>query len=121
MKTAPATVLACLTLVVAGGVGYRLLLKTEARSSPRPQDSGALTDEVRQRCLRVLRQGLRSEEFWVSIHAAEGLTVAGCDAEVRTALAERLAAEKDDEKRCALARELARAGDRSKVAVLVQV
>ena len=34
-----------------------------------------LTDEVREKFLTVLRAGLKSDEFWPSIHAAEGLTL----------------------------------------------
>ena len=45
------------------------------------------------------------------MHAAEAMTVAGLQAEVVAHLKPRLAAEKDDQRRCGLARELVRAGD----------
>jgi sialidase-1 len=62
----------------------------------------------------VLRAVLVSgdTEFWVAMHAAEGLTRAGHGAEVREALLRREElAEADDRLRCGLARERFRAGD----------
>ena len=41
-----------------------------------------LSDQVRERCLKILRDGMRGEEFWPSIHAAEGLTLGGHGEEV---------------------------------------
>lgn len=58
----------------------------------------------------VLREGLKSDEFWPAMHAAEAMTVAGLQDEVVAQLKPRLAAEKDDQRRCGLARELVRAG-----------
>ena len=58
----------------------------------------------------VLREGLKSDEFWPAMHAAEAMTVAGLQAEVVAHLKPKLAAEKDDQRRCGLARELVRAG-----------
>lgn len=84
-------------------------------------DSFTLTPELRQRCLDVLRGGLKSDEFWPSMHAAEALTLAGCGHEVRAALKDRVDAEKDDQRRCGLARELARAGDLSRVPVMLDI
>ena len=77
--------------------------------------------EVQARCLGILRAGLRSEEFWPSIHAAEGLTLAGHGDEVRRALEPRLATEADDRRRCGIARELVRAGDRAKATVMLRI
>jgi sialidase-1 len=71
-----------------------------------------LTDEVRAKCVGVLREGLKSDEFWPSIHAAEGLTLGGHGAEVIAYLEPKLADEKDDQRRCGIARELMRAGKR---------
>jgi len=76
---------------------------------------------TRERCLGVLRAGLGSEEFWPSIHAAEGLTLAGHGDEVRRALEPRLATETDDQRRCGIARELVRAGDRAKATVMLRI
>jgi len=70
-----------------------------------------LAEETRAKCLKVLRDGLRSDEFWPSIHAAEALTIAGFGDEVKEYLTPKLATEKDDQRRCGLSRELARAGD----------
>lgn len=74
---------------------------------------------TRQRCLAVLRDGLRSDEFWPAMHAAEGLAVDGLGAEVRAALEPRLPRETDAQHRCGLAREIARAGDLAAVQVLL--
>src|SRR5262245_49447607 len=71
-----------------------------------------LSPQLRDRCLAVLREGFNSDEFWPSMHAAEGLTLAGRQEEVLAMLGERLKAETDDAKRCGPARELIRAGDR---------
>lgn len=80
-----------------------------------------LSKETETRCLDILRAGMASDMFWPSIHAAEGLTLAGRGKEVRSHLAPKLALEKDDQKRCGLARELVRAGDLTRVAVLLDV
>lgn len=74
-----------------------------------------------QRCLEVLRAGLRSSEFWPSIHAAEGLTLGGYGQEVIEFLKPKLATEKDDQHRCGIARELVRAGDRSYTDIMLQI
>lgn len=75
----------------------------------------------RDRCLAVLREGLTSGEFWPSMHAAEALSQEGAGAEVRRALAPRLATEADARRRCGIARELVRAGDLSHVRTLLDV
>lgn len=84
-------------------------------------ETWTLTPSQREAALRVLRDGLRSEEFWPSMHAAEGLTLAGQSADVLRELPARLREESDDQKRCGLARELARAGQRQYVQVLLDV
>ena len=58
----------------------------------------------------VLREGLRSDEFWPAMHAAEAMTLARMGDEVIAYLQPKLAEEKDDQRRCGLARELVRAG-----------
>ena len=72
-----------------------------------------LDEATHKRSLAVLREGLRGSEFWPAMHAAEGLTLGGHGAEVIEFLKPKLGAETDDQKRCGLARELARAGDKS--------
>ncbi|MDP6034854.1 MAG: HEAT repeat domain-containing protein, partial [Verrucomicrobiota bacterium] len=72
-------------------------------------------------CLEVLREGLRSDEFWPSIHAAEGLTLGGYGREVRAHLEPKLKTEKDDQHRCGLARELVRAGDKDKLKIMIGI
>jgi sialidase-1 len=80
-----------------------------------------LDNEVRRKCVAILRGGLLSDEFWPSMHAAEGLSVNGMGAEVVKVLEPKLPQESDDQRRCGLARELVRAGDLSKTKVLVEV
>lgn len=84
-------------------------------------DRFELSDELRARCLKTLREGLNSDEFWPAMHAAEGLTLAGHGDEVRECLEPKLPTEKDDQRRCGLARELVRAGDRDKTQVMLDI
>lgn len=78
-----------------------------------------LEPAMRERCLKILRDGLRGAEFWPAMHAAEALTLAGHGREVLESLAGRT--ETDDQKRCGLAREAVRAGDRTKLHVLFEI
>lgn len=90
----------------------------------RGQGGGApipLNEADGDRRLAVLREGLASADFWPAMHAAEGLSADGRGAEVLEALAPRLAAETDPQRRCGLARELVRAGDLSQTRVLLDV
>lgn len=80
-----------------------------------------LDEAVRQRCLERLRSGLRGEEFWPAMHAAEGLTWGGQTAEVIEFLEPMLATIEDDQQRCGVARELVRAGRRSYAAVMLSI
>src|SRR5688572_18441082 len=83
------------------------------------QERAPLDGALRDRCLSVLRAGLASDEFWPAMHAAEALTLAGDQGEVLAALAKRSAM--DDQQRCGLAREAVRAGDRAKIAQLLEI
>jgi sialidase-1 len=76
---------------------------------------------VQAKCLTQLRTALVGDEFWPAMHAAEALTLAGHQADVRSALEPRLATERDDQRRCGLARELVRADRLSRISVLVTV
>ncbi|MDP6717928.1 MAG: HEAT repeat domain-containing protein, partial [Pirellulaceae bacterium] len=80
-----------------------------------------LSKQVKAKCLEVLRAGMQSDEFWPSIHAAEGLTLAGQGDEVRLFLEPKLATEEDDQKRCGLSRELVRAGDWRKARIMLNI
>ena len=80
-----------------------------------------LDDHLRGRCVAVLRDGMAADQFWPSIHAAEGLTAAGLGEEVRRRLLPKLETEKDDQHRCGLAREIVRAGDRRYARVMLQI
>tara|TARA_R110002072_G_scaffold303142_1_gene495759 strand:+ start:1111 stop:3015 length:1905 start_codon:yes stop_codon:yes gene_type:complete len=81
----------------------------------------ALTDGVKTRCVEVLTEGLHCDEFWPSIHAAEGLTLGGYGDLVRKHLEPKLATELDDQQRCGVSRELIRAGDRQKRDVMLGI
>jgi len=80
-----------------------------------------LQSQLKERCLQILRDGMRSDEFWPSIHAAEGLTLAGYGQEVLDYLKPKLKIETDDQKRCGIARELVRAGDKAPVAIMLDI
>ncbi|MDA0834196.1 MAG: exo-alpha-sialidase [Planctomycetota bacterium] len=80
-----------------------------------------LAAAVREKCLMVIREGLHSDEFWPSIHAAEALTITGNGNEVRELLEPMLETETDDQKRCGLAREIARTGDRGRDRVMFRI
>ena len=113
-----AALAACLLVGVAG-IGDRPGGAAPAHAAPPLRLDLSSEDEAR--CLKTLRDALSSHEFWPSMHAAEALTVAGHGDEVRAALEPRLGTETDDRHRCGLARELVRAGDVSRVDVLLEV
>ena len=108
--------------MVAGQILVILLLLPSARAKT-PNQTGVvdLGDAQRARCLQILRRGFQSDDFWPSIHAAEGLIAAGLAQEIRKDLHARLMSEQDDQHRCGLARELVRAGERSMSAELFRV
>lgn len=81
----------------------------------------SLDEATRERCLHVLRAGMRSDDFWPSIHAAEGLTLGGHGDEVIDYLTGRLTSEADDQRRCGIARELVRAGDKAQASVMLNI
>jgi sialidase-1 len=83
-----------------------------------------LTPETKAKALETLRAGIRiadPEKFWVTMHAAEGLTLGGYGEEVIPLLEPKLSTEQDAQHLCGLARELVRAGKREPLAVLVEV
>ncbi|MEW4562083.1 HEAT repeat domain-containing protein [Bremerella sp. JC770] len=87
---------------------------------PRPATAEDV-EATQAACLQVLLEGLASDQFWPSMHAAEALTMAGHGAEVIEALSKRLDTEEDDQHRCGLARELFRAGNQEVLGVFSQV
>lgn len=95
-----------------------LLITLSTTSICRAEEPIPISEDERDRCLALLREGLASEEFWPAMHAAEALTVAGAGETVVAALRPRLPRETNDQRRCGLARELVRAGDRSALPVL---
>lgn len=99
--------------------GLSLLVFGVGQSAAAPKIQ--LDSETKQRCLKVLTGGLNSDDFWPAMHAAEALTLAGKGEQVRMALEKKLTKEKDDQKRCGLARELSRAGDTGKSGVMMEI
>ena len=89
--------------------------------SEEPSASLKIDEATRNRCLAILREGLRSDEFWPGMHAAEALTLAGYGREVGEAIGPKVTAEKDAQHACGLARELVRAGDLARTANLMSV
>jgi sialidase-1 len=86
-----------------------------------PVSAQSFPADLRVRSIGILRQGLASNEFWPSMHAAEGLTAAGLGEEVLWQLRDRLANETDDQRRCGLAREQVRAGRTELASVMAAV
>lgn len=84
-------------------------------------DEIQLTDVTRARCLDVLREGLSSDDFWPAMHAAEALTLAGYEEEVIASLETKLPLETDGQRRCGLARELVRAGQKEYASVMLEI
>ncbi len=80
-----------------------------------------LDSEMRQRCMTVLEEGMRADDFWPAMHAAEALTLGGQGEVVRAFLEPKLSTETDDQKRCGLARELVRAGDSPQSSVIMDI
>ena len=98
-----------------------VVVSTFLLSAGQAQDAFKLKPEVKSKALKVLRDGLQSDEFWPSIHAAEGLTIARQGDEVKRFLELKLKTEKDDQRRCGIARELVRAGDVARSSVMMNI
>ncbi len=71
-----------------------------------PRASYLLTGNTHQRCLQVLREGLQSDEFWPSIHAAEALIDADYGFEATPILLQRRERETDRRRIAGYARAL---------------
>ena len=106
----------------------RLLLAVVAFAVPSPftladdaRTSIGLTPQQIERCRQVLEEGLRSEEFWPSIHAAEGLSIGGFGETVRRHLEPKLKTKLDDQQRCGVSRELMRAGNRQRAKIMLDI
>ncbi len=103
----------CLRFAVAGLIVVQLSSQLGNAQSLHDSPTLPLTDSQRAKCLKVLADGFAGDEFWPSIHAAEGLIDGGEADRVVPVLRKKLATETDDQQRCGLARELVRAGDRT--------
>tara|TARA_R110002095_G_scaffold18396_1_gene21320 strand:+ start:6602 stop:7456 length:855 start_codon:yes stop_codon:yes gene_type:complete len=86
-----------------------------------------LTESTRAESVRILTQTLHqaseseNSKFWPAIHAAEALSSAGYFTEVKQTLTPLLKTDTNHQHRCGLAREVARAGDRSHVHVMLDI
>ncbi len=97
------------------------LLLTCLQSAQAEKKSITLDDGTREKCLSALRSGMHGDEFWPSIHAAEGLTLGGHGGEVIEFLTPKLKTELDDQQRCGVSRELIRAGDKSRADIMLGI
>lgn len=111
-----------------GGLNATQITRIPVEWLYEPAETFSLGEELRGRCVEILKKGLADvrpdlpkEDFWPAIHAAEGLTLAGHGDVVIETLTPLLVSETDAQKRCGLARELVRAGDRAKAAVLLEI
>ena len=99
-------------------LGLFLMMLSAIPVCSRAEEPVAVSKVERERCLALLREGLASDEFWPAMHAAEALSLAGESEAVVSALRLRLPLERNDQRRCGLARELVRAGDKTALPVL---
>lgn len=76
-------------------VFFLAVLLAGCRSVSVPPGSYLLTGNVHQRCLDILRDGLQSDAFWPSIHAAEALIGINYGFEVKPLLLSRREEETD--------------------------
>ncbi len=95
-------------------------------STPPEPGTIRLDPKTQAKALKILRAEIRAkgeadEQFWPSIHACEALTLAGHGDEVIKELSPKLKTEKNAQHLVGLARELVRAGDRTKVAVMLDI
>ena len=101
--------------VAALAASSPLMLAADARTSIE------LTPQQIERCRQILEEGLRSDEFWPSIHAAEGLSIGGFGETVRRHLEPKLSTKLDDQQRCGVSRELMRAGNRQRGKLMLDI
>ena len=106
------------SLLVLGWVLFVGTMRLPAQGQSRDFELSAAT---KSRCVSILNEAIHDEDFPTAIHAAEALTRAGRAREVTGPMARRLADETDDRKKCVWARELVRAGDSSKVGVMLDI
>jgi len=61
-----------------GGLALTILMDSVVCSGvSRADEPQALAPEILDRCLGILRAGMKSDEFWPAMHGAEALTLAG--------------------------------------------
>ena len=119
------TLIACTACAVLTGImlptGVMLPTGALTRLSASELQPIVLDQATRERCVTILRRGMHGDDFWPSMHAAEGLTLGGHAAEVLEFLKDRLAHETDDQRRCGIAREMVRAGDRAQAQIMLDI
>lgn len=125
-KSPPISSIARLALGSALALLLPVLPSQAADSTPPEPGTIQLDAKTSAKALKVIRDEIRAkgdadEQFWPSIHACEALTLAGHGDEVSKLLTPQLKTEKNDQHLCGLARELVRAGDRSKAAIMLDL
>ena len=115
------------TTTAAGLLGLGLILTSlmSAGLSAAEPEVIPLSPALRDRCVDTLRRAVVGSadgpnHFWPAMHAAEALTLAGQGGEVVVLLRAQLPTEMDAQRRCGLARELYRAGDRDTLPLLFE-
>ncbi len=98
-----------------------ILLPVDRLAAADRENAAPLDAGLYWRCTDILLDGLDAKEFWPSMHAAAALTETGFGDLVRYRLRPRLPRETDPRRRCGLARELVRAGDRTKTAIMKNI
>lgn len=101
-----------LTFLIVG-----TLLSSAVNAADRPAVSAAQTKQAKA----ILKEVVRSSEFWPAMHACEALTQAGEGLFVLNLLRGKLSQETDRQRQCGLCREQVRAGDRAHVAQLLEI
>ena len=80
-----------------------------------------LRANVHDKCIATLREALKSDEFWPSVHAAEGLIDAGYSFDAVPVLIEKLASETQSVYRAGLASALIRSGQKEAITILQDI
>jgi len=94
---------------------------TEMAFAESPAEAIPDPAQIQESCVDLLKENLLTADFWPAMHAAEALSSAGHQQFVIDAISPRLDSISDARQKCGLARELVRAGDRSKVEILLNI
>lgn len=81
----------------------------------------SLDAATHDRCVQILREGIRDPEHWPAIHAAEGLTLGGYGDETLAYFDSKSWDHLDDQQKCGVARERVRAGRKEAAQVMINI